>query len=201
MNTPTTYTTIEGIIIRLFASGDSDAIIRVISQNEGKITIFAPRARKNGSGDKQKPSLDIFDWGIFETHTGKGNLLNLKAFHPRSSFHHLRDNFEKLILATFICEAFDIGIPDELPEDTGDSFNILWETLNKLNQAQSLKESFRITYDALAELLKMNGVLSNLEPPSTHAMLRLASQLEHYTGKGLSTKAELKLAIDSLKKE
>ncbi|MGI6525573.1 MAG: DNA repair protein RecO [Bdellovibrionota bacterium] len=191
---------LEGIIIRLFAYRDSDLIVRIISPTSGKTSLFAPRARKGG-GNKANSSIDILDWGIFETRVGKGDLPILKSFRPRSSFPRIREDFEKLLLATLICEAFDVGLPEDAYGDNKTIFTNVLSTLNKIDSASSIKDALRATYFLITDLLKENGILDSVTAPSSHALLRHLKQLEQYSGRTITTKEQLSLVFEQLKRE
>ncbi len=188
----------EGIVIRVYASGESDAVLRVITKEHGKISLFAPRVRK--SRKRFGSAVDLLDWGVFEVSKGKGNLPLVQSFVPRSSFPHLRANFDKLAIATFLCEAFDAAIPEEAGEEE-QFFDALRLALEAVDQAESLRAAMRACYLALANLLQNAGLLTEFEEPSAHSLMRLASRLEHYVQHPLATKQQLQLMIDALRKE
>lgn len=194
MKSPTfnymTHSILEGIVVRIIQSGESDLLIRVASAEIGKVTLFAKHARK--SRKRFGSTLDLFDHGRFETKQGKGELLVLQSFSPIGSFRHLRDSLVKLTSATAICEAFDLLIPDEAGE-TADLYESLILSLQAIEESTNTQTALKVCHLSLVSLLHNSGLLeiSQSPPPSVKNLRKLLHVIEQTGERRLSSKEML----------
>ncbi len=171
-------------------------MLKVITRSHGKLTLFAPHARK--SRKRFGSTIDVLDWGVFQTARGKGPLPIMQSFTPRSSFPHLRSSFEKLALATFVCEVFDLLLPEDAVEKD-EVFEGFQLCLRALDEAGDLKTALRSCYLALSGLLVASGLIRQAEQPSANALMRLAARVEEYAQRPLQTREQLKMVLDALR--
>ena len=188
----------EGIVVRVYASGESDSILKVVTRTQGKVSVFAPRSRK--SRKRFGSTIDVLDWGVLQTGRGKGSLPILQSFIPRSSFPRVRESFEKVALATFVCEAFDVMLPEDADDEEA-VFEHLQGCLAGLDRAADLKTALKSCYAALCGLLQASGLLLQPEQPSAHALTRLADKIETFVQRKLATKEQLLMVLAALRNQ
>lgn len=180
--------TLDGIVIRSQAAGDADLILTVLCEIEGKRSFMAKQARK--SRKRFGSSFDIFDTGRFEIKQGRGNLPLVTSYIPASSFRGLRDNLDRLMLASLLCEAFDALLLEESPGE--EPFHaLLIATLQALNDSGDVRGMLRSSYECIATLLELCGYLerSQLAAPSARGFIQLIQSTEQYAERKLRTKA------------
>ena len=115
--------TIDGLVIRSQNWGENDRMITILTKN-GKITTIAKGARSMKS--KLLNLTQPFVYGNFEINQ-KGNYSWIKSGSSYEMFYRLRDDVEKLFLATYICD-----VANELSGEDSDGSEMLRLTLNTL---------------------------------------------------------------------
>lgn len=181
---------LHGIVLRTYASGDSDLVVRILTQEEGKIAAIAKQNRSTKR--TSSASIDVFDCGQFELKRGRGPLRLIKGFTPDRPMHHLRENLDVLTLASVACEVTDIlHLEDGGPMLV--SYEALANCLSQLSSRSSLKENCAVLFHGLGELLGDAGFLdtSALGRGSRDALVRLMSEAEKAAEKELKTKSSL----------
>ncbi len=188
----------RGIIIRTYPYGEADLVLRIISAEAGKLSIIAKHARS--SKRRFSGGIDIFDCGEFETKTGRGSMPALDHFIPKDSFKEIRENLDKLNVASLVCECFDL-LTHEGSDDTSEVFEMFFLTLEGISKALDSRECLRAGFLGIASLLKYSGYLStpNLPPPSANALYKLLDQVEAVAEKRLLSRQGLSMTIDMLK--
>ena len=191
-------TTVEAIIIRAYPSGESDLVLRLIGNSHGKLSVLAKHARK--SKKRFGSRLDVFDRGVFELKTGKGSLQVVENFTPIPAFRHLRDDLSRLTIASVICECFDLLLL-EGAEDGDEAYALLSTSLEQLDTSQTLRESLRLCYSALAELLSRSGFwdITTQPEPSAKSLFQLLQHLEHCSEREVHSKQSLMTVVESLR--
>lgn len=115
--------TVDGLVIRSQNWGENDRLITVLTKN-GKITTIAKGARSMRS--KLLNLTQPFVYGNFEINQ-KGNYSYVKSGSSYEMFYRLRDDVEKLFLATYVCD-----VANELTGEATDATEMLRLTLNTL---------------------------------------------------------------------
>ncbi len=115
--------TVDGLVIRSQNYAENDRIITILTA-DGKITTVAKGARSMKS--KLLNLTQPFVYGNFEINQ-KGNASWVRAGSSHELFYGLRDEVEKLFLASYICD-----VAHELSGENIDSNEILRLTLNTL---------------------------------------------------------------------
>ena len=194
----TTPSSLEGIVIRVFPSRDSDLVLKVVGKGLGKVSLLAKHARR--SKKRFSSSFDLFDRGRFEIKKGRGSLLLVDSFTPSSSFKNVRSDLSKLVGASFICEVFDVLVKEEA-EDSADLFDILNLCLDAVEESKELKETLRALYIATGSLLQICGFSSETsKTPSKKAFLRLIEIVEGVVERKLATKEALVELMTTLRR-
>lgn len=182
--------TLQGIVIAIHPSGESDLVARVLTKTEGKISLIAKHARK--STKRFSGSLDLFDQGNFELAGSSGQLHSLQGFSCHSALRPLRENLDKMVMAGLVCEAFD-ALSFEDSTDSAEIFSILQLALEAISNANSTKESGRACYLALAELLRISGFrdAGNQLQPSAKNLLSLVKHIEQVSNREMRSRDAL----------
>jgi len=183
----------EAIVLRTYASGDKDLVVRVLSPTLGKISLFA---KSNRGGRRHGVLLEPLDRGVFDLNTRKGDLYTFRSFKPSSSSPLIRSSLNKLALATCLCETLDAL----LPEDSGSDdtlYPTLINALEELSQAKNLANELKIAFIFLHQTLSFSGFvdISNISP-SLKNFLALLNKIEVASEKKLLSKSAV---LDALK--
>jgi DNA repair protein RecO len=188
----------SGIIVGTQAYSDSDLILRVVCQGEGKVSLLAKYARK--SSKRFGVQLDIFDCGKVEAEAGRGSLMILKSFIPLQSFGALRDSLEKMTAASITCECFDFLLHEEAPEDH-DAFEDLRRALTTIDGEKTARAIAAAAFQAVVGLLATSGFAdpSEFEPRGTHAFEKALRRVEEVAERALRSKGHLSILLDQLK--
>lgn len=115
--------TVDGLVIKSQNYGENDRLITILTA-DGKITTVAKGARSMKS--KLLNLTQPFVYGNFEINQ-KGNASWIRNGSSYELFYGLRDEVEKLFLATYVCD-----VAHELSGENIDSSEILRLTLNTL---------------------------------------------------------------------
>jgi DNA repair protein RecO len=183
--------TVPALVLRITPYRDSDLMAHLLTPSLGKLSAIARHAR--GSRKRFPSSLDLFDRGNARLTVEKSGAVGVKEFSPSHSLKRVRDNLDKLTLASLMCEAFDLI----LQEDGGDAgspeiFEILDLSLNALDEASGAKECLRATYIALTSLTKRAGIVDLTSmPPSSKALTHLMRSIETFCERPLMTRSSL----------
>jgi len=143
------YLTIQGIVLRVTDYNDRDALLTVLSQNHGKLTVKARGLRR-----KNSPLIapcQLLAFGEFTLFEYKGNY-TINEAHSIELFTPLRRDLTKLSLGTYFAQAAEIISQEDLPNPELQSLllNCLY-ALSKLNLPERLvKAVFELRAACLA---------------------------------------------------
>ncbi len=177
---------IEAIILRTYASGESDLVLRVLSSNGLKYSLLAKHARK--SKRRFSSSFDIFDRGTFRIRHSSSHLAWVESFAAKPCLHKLREDLNKLTLASLLSECFDSLIKEGSHENPK-LFRALELSLQTIAESESLKDSLHAGFAGITALLKLSGFLCDQEElsPSKKNLEKLLSKVEFQVEKKLLT--------------
>lgn len=116
--------TVDGLVIRSQNYGENDKLITILTA-EGKQTVLAKGARSMKS--KIKTITEPFVYANFELNQKGGAIPWIKGGSSTEIFYNLREDVEKLFLATYICD-----VANELSGELVDANDMLRLTLNTL---------------------------------------------------------------------
>jgi len=116
--------TVDGLVLRAQNYGENDRLITVLT-SDGKMTVIAKGARSLKS--KIKNLTEPFVYANFELNQKGGAIPWIKGGSSIEIFYSLREDVEKLFLATYICD-----VANELSGERVDSADMLRLTLNTL---------------------------------------------------------------------
>ncbi len=116
--------TVDGLVLRSQNYGENDKLITILT-SEGKQVILAKGARSMKS--KIKNITEPFVYANFELNQKGSAIPWIKGGSPNEIFYKIRENLEKLFLATYVCD-----IANELSGEKVECEDMLRLTLNTL---------------------------------------------------------------------
>lgn len=116
--------TVDGLVLRAQNYGENDRLITVLTKN-GKMTVIAKGARSLKS--KAKNLTEPFVYANFELNQRDRSIPWIKGGSLNDSFYNLRNDVEKIFLATYVCD-----VASELSGESTDCEDMLRLTLNTL---------------------------------------------------------------------
>lgn len=192
---------VEGVILRTYPSREADLVLRILSRDQGKISVIAKGARKNQK--KFGARFDLFDRGAFELLLGRGSLQVVAGFLPEPAWRRLREDLDKLAAASFLCEAFDLLTYEDERNEAAKVFELLLLGLEAIDNAASAREALRAAYLSSAQLLELSGYSGEHagRAPGTRALRSVIDSIEDVAERKLETKSALLETISRLKSE
>lgn len=183
-------TTVPAIVLRVTPFRESDLIGHLLTPTMGKISVIARHAR--GSRKRFPSSLDLFDRGSARLTVEKSGALGVKEFSPSHSLVRIRHDLDKLTLASLLCEAFDLVVPEHGGHATPHLFEILDLSLNAVDEAADVKGCLRATFIALASLTQDSGIADvSTATPGSRALAGLLDTIERFYERRLMTRSSL----------
>ena len=116
--------TVDGLVIKSQNFGDNDKLVTILT-SEGKQVVLAKGARSMKS--KIKNITEPFVYANFELNQKGSAIAWIKGGSSTEIFYNLREDVEKLFLATYICD-----VANELSGERVECEDILRITLNTL---------------------------------------------------------------------
>ena len=183
-------TTVPAIVLRVTPFRESDLIGHLLTPSMGKISVIARHAR--GSRKRFPSSLDLFDRGSARLTVEKSGALGVKEFSPSHSLVRIRHDLDKLTLASLLCEAFDLVVPEHGGHATPHLFEILDLSLNAVDEAADVRGCLRATFIALASLTQDSGIADvSTVTPGSRALAGLLDTIERFCERRLMTRSAL----------
>lgn len=103
----------DAIVIRSREYGEADRLLTLFSRELGKLEAVGKGVRRPKS--KQRGGTQLFTYADFLLYKGK-SLDTVNQVHPRESFLHLWDDFDRTIAASCMVELLDIATIREQPQ-------------------------------------------------------------------------------------
>lgn len=94
----------DAIVIRSREYGEADKLVTLFSREKGKLEVIAKGVRKPTS--KQRGGTQLFTYADFLIYEGK-SLGIVNQVHPKESFRHIWEDFDRNIAATAMAELLD----------------------------------------------------------------------------------------------
>lgn len=177
-----------------YPSGDRDVIARVLTDEAGKISVFA---RRNRSNRKQSgTALEALDRGTFDIGERRGDLHHLRSYRPISSYPQIRNSLTRLSVAATLLEAIDALVPEESGSDD-DLLGILSATLTDLSAPTDDAGSFKICFETLQAAVYTCGYGERdlFGSASLHSLKKMLLYIERCTERRLKSKPALEDAL------
>ncbi|MBQ6839857.1 MAG: DNA repair protein RecO [Oscillospiraceae bacterium] len=99
------YLTVQGLVLRVTAYKDSDALLTVLTREEGKLTVKARGLRRNNS--PLIAPCQLLAYGEFTLFEYRG-MYTINEAHSIELFQQLRTDLSKLSLGTYFAQAADV---------------------------------------------------------------------------------------------
>ena len=189
---------IEGIVVKTFASGDCDLVLKAICSPGSKMSLFAKHVRQGkrrfGFG------LELFDHGFFEISRHTGSLVNVRNFSSVHSFGGIRSDLNKLTAATLLAESFEALVHEEEGPGTW-PLSLLLAGLQGIESSQQAQTILRSTYLCLSHLLIRAGFKdsSSIGTPSSKKLTSIIDEIEFYSERQLMCKRMMQDLIEETK--
>lgn len=197
----TTTNSCEGIILRTFSHGENNLILKVLTPDLGKISLYARHAKNSKHRFAANP--ETFDYGTFlMTPSRGGGMYNLSSFRPTKIYRNLRVDFNKLGASSLLCESFD-NLTLEGHEDNVDAremFEALCLGMESVDHATSEIEICRSCFLTLSGLLRISGLLdqSNQVPATRNNLLKIIDKVEIACEKRLLSRSAFEQILSDL---
>ena len=127
------YTTIQALVLRVTAYNDTDALLTVLSRDQGKMTLKARGLRR-----KNSPLIapcQLLAYGEFTLFEYKG-MYSINEAHAIELFTPLRKDLQKLALGTYFAQVAELICQEDLPNP-----ELLSLVLNSLHALSKLEIS------------------------------------------------------------
>ena len=161
-----------GIVLRISPVKEADLIASILTENNGKISVFARGARK--SKKRYMGGIDVFDCALFEyVQKGEQDLYFLNSLCQREVWTKIRNSLKTFALSSLCIEATNIFAHEGDPEGKF-LFAPLRTCMRELNQADNPKTAYQITVQYFLELLSISGY----DP--LHAELEVSEDVSHW---------------------
>lgn len=106
------YLTIQGLILRVTAYNDTDALLTVLTQDRGKLTLKARGLRRKNS--PLTAPCQLLGYSNFTLFENKG-YYTINEASVIELFHPLRKDLQKLSLATYFAQVSDVMSQEDMP--------------------------------------------------------------------------------------
>lgn len=191
----------QGLIINCFPSGEQDKILRVVTDNFGKISVLAKASR--GSTSKKTPKPELFDYGTFHLSPPRGSSELFRLQNSSSLRNHtsLVQSFEKVVAGSFLCELVDLTTTSENADDRN-ILELMLEHLGTLSRSDDPKIVLRISYHAALDLLTATGFPLQDAPnhASSNNLKRIMHHVETLNNRKLFSRSSMELLVQRVAK-
>lgn len=183
---------LRGLVLRTYPYGDSNLVVRILTDQKGKLSLVAKSARH--SKKRFAGGFDIFDCGTVRIRTGKTSndiFGEISEFLPIKSFAPLRESITRIIVATFLSECFEY-IVAEGDEESLHAYETLFLALEAISHSTEVKEALKAAFLALGSLLEQEGILpTDSLVPTAKNLLYLCQVIENHSNRKIISKDEV----------
>ena len=146
--------TVDGLVIREVEAGENDKRITLLTADKGKITLSAKGARSLKS--KYMNAISLFTYGNYEI-TERAGFSWLGGASVTEPFYQLRDDIDKLALASYIVDvAGELSGAEEPAEDMLRlTLNTLYAIANDLKPMAQIKTVYELRAMAISGYMPM----------------------------------------------
>ena len=146
---------VTGVVIRQRDIGEGDRILTLLTRERGIVEASAPGIKKVKS--KLSGHAQLFGYSEFLLFQGRKNF-RIRSAQSIRSFFHLRQDVEKMALASYFCDLMYYVSP--APEDAWNYQRLLLNTLALLEENRKDERQLRSIFEL--RLLRMAGFAPNL---------------------------------------
>lgn len=124
--------TANGLVTRVYPSGDHDRVIQLLTREHGRLSVMVKGATSRRGGATVAPVTQLFTYGNYELYKGNGNdgLYWFRGGQTEASFYNVTSDLTRMALATYLCDVASELTGEESPEE--DSAALLRMLLNTL---------------------------------------------------------------------
>ena len=185
--------------MRTWPYREADLVLKVMTPRHGRLSLLARSGRR--SQRRFGSPLDLFDHGEFEIKAGRGSLNLVHTFTPISSFRALREDLDRMVAASTLCEAADLLSHDEVTEGAPESFEVLRTGLTAIAESSDRREALRALYLGVASLLAIAGYLDPAlrKMPTARHLNELLDHLERCTDRQVQSRAALAASVAAIR--
>jgi DNA repair protein RecO (recombination protein O) len=143
------YITVKGIVLRVTDHNDRDAILTLLSQDRGKLTVKARGLRRKNS--PLTAPCQLLAFGEFVLFEYRGSYTVNEA-HSLELFHDLRRDLTKLSLCTYFAQVSEVIAQEDLPNPELQSLllNCLYALSKLVLREELVKSVFELRVACLA---------------------------------------------------
>lgn len=105
------YTTIQGLVLRVTAYNDTDALLTVLSRDQGKLTLKARGLRRKNS--PLVAPCQLLAYGEFTLFEYRG-MYSINEAHAIELFPQLRKDLQKLTLGTYFAQVAELICQEDI---------------------------------------------------------------------------------------
>ena len=145
----------KAIVLRGFDYGESDRIIRIVTESKGKSSAIARGARREKS--KIREAVDIITHSNFQLNSGR-NMYTISQAEIVCSFYGIKNSLEGLMTGTLLCELTDEFMEEGNPDT--ETYNLLLSILYLLNEQLSRWGELELYFEVQLNIL--NGIFPDL---------------------------------------
>lgn len=136
------YLNVPGLVLRVTAYNDTDALLTVLTSDHGKITVKARGLRRKNSPLAASCQLLAFNEFILFEYRG---MYTVNEVHCVEQFQPLRNNLEKLYLATYFAQVAEVLSQEDMPNEN--LLSLLLNCLFALSKLDLPEEQIKAVYE------------------------------------------------------
>ena len=136
------YLTIQGLVLRVTAYNDTDALLTLLSRDHGKLTVKARGLRR-----KNSPLIapcQLLAYGEFTLFEYRG-MYTINEAHSIELFQQLRRDLGKLALGTYFAQAAEIISQEDMP--TPELLSLVLNCLYALSKLNASEDQVKAVFE------------------------------------------------------
>lgn len=142
------YTTIQGLVLRVTAYNDTDALLTVLSRDQGKLTIKARGLRRKNS--PLVAPCQLLAYGEFTLFEYRG-MYSINEAHAIELFPQLRKDLQKLSLGTYFAQVAELLCQEDIPNP--ELLSLVLNSLHALAKLELPEEQVKAVFELRAACL------------------------------------------------
>lgn len=151
------YLVTEGIVLKRVKVSDYDKILTIFTRKAGKMSA----AVKGSQNPKSKLAAGSHPFVFAEFSISKGGRLsNVTSIDIKNAFYHLREDLDKLMIASYFLELVHIVTVENVINNH--LFDTLLEFLNVLEKSSDLQLQYLLKVSFEIKLLNLIGIMPEL---------------------------------------
>ena len=136
------YLNVPGLVLRMTAYNDTDALLTVLTPDHGKMTVKARGLRRKNS--PLAAPCQLFAYNEFVLFEYRG-MYTINEVHCVEQFQPLRNDLEKLYLATYFAQVAEVLAQEDMPSK--ELLSLLLNSLHALSKLNLPNEQIKAVYE------------------------------------------------------